>query len=289
MPYWTTWDIDDNIKTSVGSVATAFTLCFFLAPIKTFFVIVKVGSTEAFRGESFLYTFFNCSLWVLYATYQGGLLLPFVCNLSGAALAMIYVILYAIYLPSANDDKSGDNHVQATTLATTTRRRYLLQFIITIAAMGTIGGIVNLSIFDFNVGDEKFSAFIFGLLADIFNFLMYASPLSVMGQVVATKSVKYMPFFLSFFALLTSATWVVYGIYIGDIWITIPNASGVILGTTQLILYGMYCGYDQQHQEEEGYKRIGQKGIEERRLVVDGDSADDPEIQDNITPAYPAH
>ncbi|KAI3921251.1 hypothetical protein MKX01_030273 [Papaver californicum] len=79
-----------------------------------------------------------------------------------------------------------------------------------------------------------------GLAATIFSICMYASPLSVMKPVIRTKSVKYMPFFLSLFMFLCGTSWFAYGLHGGDPFIDVPNGFGCCLGALQLILYTNY-------------------------------------------------
>jgi len=271
MSYWVTWNVNENIQNGIGIVATVSTLCFFLAPSKTFLGIIKKGSTEGFRGEGFMLTFFNCTLWVLYSLYQGSRLMPLVCNSAGAVLAVVYIFLFAMYLPRSNSKASGGEINPAAggaPTAYTTPQKYLFQFFITIALLGLVGGLVNLDIFDFDIADQNFPAFVFGLIADVFNILMYGAPLTVMKLVIRTKSVKFMPFLVSFFTLTNSIAWLAYGLYVGDIWITVPNASGFLLGISQLILYSLYCRNSDvdsatEDEDEERYKPIHDDGSEE--------------------------
>jgi len=250
MPYWVTWDINDTTSNAIGIAATVLTLCFFLTPVKTFIGIVKRGSTQGFRGEAFQFTFFNCALWVLYAVFQGSRLMPLIANSAGVVLAGVYIFLFARYLPKPTDINSGD--VQPYT----TPRRYLFQFFGVIAIVAIMAALMNLSFFDFYVIDEYFPAFLFGLIADVFNVLMYGAPLTIMKQVILTKSVKYMPFLVSFFTVINSSCWLAYGFYLGDIWIFIPNASGLLLGIVQLILYACYCRNPDEEEEDSRYKPI---------------------------------
>jgi len=223
---------------------------FFLTPMKTFYGIIQRGSTEGFRGEAFQFTFFNCALWVLYAIFQGSRLMPLIANSAGAVLACVYIFLFIKYLPRAADVQPGD--IQPYTTPT----RYLTQFFVVVVVVGILAALMNLSFFDFYVADEYFPAFLFGLVADLFNVLMYGAPLTIMKRVILTKSVKYMPFLVSFFTVINSSCWLAYGFYIGDIWIFIPNASGLLLGIVQLILYAVYCRNSDDEEEDSKYKPI---------------------------------
>ncbi|URD92506.1 Sugar efflux transporter for intercellular exchange [Musa troglodytarum] len=69
---------------------------------------------------------------------------------------------------------------------------------------------------------------------------MYASPMAAMSTVVKTKSVEYMPFFLSFFLFLNGGVWSIYSVLVRDFFIGVPNAIGFAMGSAQLVLYAVY-------------------------------------------------
>ncbi|PPS15260.1 hypothetical protein GOBAR_AA05332 [Gossypium barbadense] len=76
-----------------------------------------------------------------------------------------------------------------------------------------------------------------GLVASV---AMYAAPLVVVKQVIMTKSVEFMPFYLSFFSFLASVLWLAYGQLSHDLLLASPNLVGLPLGILQL---GLYCKY----------------------------------------------
>ncbi|XP_020673717.1 bidirectional sugar transporter SWEET17 [Dendrobium catenatum] len=59
-------------------------------------------------------------------------------------------------------------------------------------------------------------------------------------MVVRTKSVEYMPFFLSFFLMLNGGIWTLYALLDSDFFLGISNGIGFILGIIQLTLYIIY-------------------------------------------------
>ncbi|BAT07097.1 Os09g0259200, partial [Oryza sativa Japonica Group] len=81
---------------------------------------------------------------------------------------------------------------------------------------------------------------IVGILCVIFGTIMYSSPLTIMSQVVKTKSVEYMPLLLSVVSFLNGLCWTSYALIRFDIFITIPNGLGVLFALMQLILYAIY-------------------------------------------------
>ncbi|XP_047174527.1 bidirectional sugar transporter SWEET5-like [Vigna umbellata] len=81
---------------------------------------------------------------------------------------------------------------------------------------------------------------IVGPICIFFNVLMYFAPLTVMRQVLRTKSVKYMPFLLSFANFANGIVWTTYALLKWDPFIVIPNGLGTLSGLLQLILYVVF-------------------------------------------------
>ncbi|KAJ4826004.1 hypothetical protein Tsubulata_027597 [Turnera subulata] len=62
-----------------------------------------------------------------------------------------------------------------------------------------------------------------GSVALVASVAMYGSPLVVMKQVIRTKSVEFMPFYLSLFSFLASALWMAYGLLSHDLFLAVGN------------------------------------------------------------------
>ncbi|CAA6661323.1 unnamed protein product [Spirodela intermedia] len=75
---------------------------------------------------------------------------------------------------------------------------------------------------------------------------MFASPLFIIGLVIRTRSVEYMPFYLSLSTFLMSISFFVYGLLLRDFFIYIPNGIGAVLGVVQLALYAYYSKTERQ-------------------------------------------
>ncbi|KAF2306824.1 hypothetical protein GH714_021733 [Hevea brasiliensis] len=58
--------------------------------------------------------------------------------------------------------------------------------------------------------------------------------------VIKTKSVEFMPFFLSLFVFLCGTSWFIFGLLGRDPFVAVPNGFGCGLGAIQLILYFIY-------------------------------------------------
>ncbi|XAR62430.1 hypothetical protein NMG60_11017179 [Bertholletia excelsa] len=190
----------------------------FLSPTITFKRIIAKRSTEEFSGIPYVMTLLNCLLSAWYG-------LPFVSphnilvstiNGAGAVLEALYVLIFLIFAPKKEKGKILG----------------LLTFILSIFA-----AVALVSLFALHGKNRKLFC---GLAASIFSVIMYASPLSIMRLVVKTKSVEYMPFFLSLCAFLCGTSWFIFGLLGKDPFVAVPNGFGSALGAIQLILYAIY-------------------------------------------------
>ncbi|PIN16574.1 Multitransmembrane protein [Handroanthus impetiginosus] len=201
-----------------GIFGNAFALFLFLAPVITFKRIVKKRSTEQFSGIPYVMTMLNCLLSAWYG-------LPFVSpnnilvstvNGTGAAIEAVYVMIFLVFAPRKEKGKILG----------------LLSLVLTVFAI-----VVFVSLFALHGNGRKFFC---GMAATIFSIIMYGSPLTIIRLVIKTKSVEFMPFFLSLFVFLCGTSWFVFGLLGKDPFVAIPNGFGCGLGTVQLILYAIY-------------------------------------------------
>ncbi|XP_044948021.1 bidirectional sugar transporter SWEET6a-like [Hordeum vulgare subsp. vulgare] len=77
----------------------------------------------------------------------------------------------------------------------------------------------------------------YGILCVIFGSAMYASPLTIMGKVIKTKSIEYMPFFLALVSFLNGVCWTSYALIKFNLYVNIPNGLGALFG---LVMYACY-------------------------------------------------
>ncbi|KAL4565402.1 hypothetical protein LXL04_029496 [Taraxacum kok-saghyz] len=206
-------------RTAVGIIGNVIALILFLSPVPTFIQIVKKGSVEQFSAVPYLATFINCGIWVLYGlpVVHPHSLLVITINGTGFVIETVYLLLFLIY----SDRKQ--------------RIKVLLIAVAELVFLGVLSALV-LTV----AHTTKVRSDIVGSIAIVGNIMMYAAPLSVMKLVITTKSVEYMPFFLSLFSTLNGISWTIYALIRFDPYIVIPNGLGSLLGVTQLILYAAF-------------------------------------------------
>ncbi|XP_059434341.1 bidirectional sugar transporter SWEET17-like [Corylus avellana] len=201
----------------VGVIGNIISVLMFLSPVETFWQIIKRQSTEEFESLPYICTLLNSSLWTYYGIIKPGELLVATVNGFGILVETIYVILFLIYAPK--------------------RSRAKIAILVGILDVGFLAAAVLVTRLALQ---EEAGIDVIGFLGAVLNFIMYSSPLAAMRTVVRSKSVEYMPFFLSFFLFLNGGTWAFYALLVRDYLLLAPNGCGFLLGAAQLVLYLIY-------------------------------------------------
>ncbi|XP_042049910.1 bidirectional sugar transporter SWEET16-like [Salvia splendens] len=229
----------------IGIIGNVISILMFTSPLNTFKQVVKNKSTEDYKGLPYITTLLSTSLWTFYGLLKTGGLLVVTVNGAGAALHVVYVIIFLIYAPHNIKIKSVK-----------------LVAAVNVAFLGIVIIITLLAL----KGETRIT--LVGLLCAGLTIGMYAAPLSAMRTVIKTRSVKYMPFLLSFFQFLNGGVWSTYALLVKDYYIGVPNGIGFVLGSLQLILYMMYKNKsrpvesDDERKEKEGSAHLVKDGLQ---------------------------
>ncbi|XP_042475622.1 bidirectional sugar transporter SWEET16-like [Macadamia integrifolia] len=207
----------EGLSFYVGIVGNIISVLVFLSPLGTFLRIVKNRSTEDFESLPYICTLLNSALWTYYGIIMPGRYLVATVNGFGVLAEAIYVVLFLIFAPTKMKAKTG-------ILFLTLDGGFLAAVI-----LGTHFGMH---------GDLRND--VLGFICSGLNIVMYGSPLAAMKTVMTTKSVEFMPFFLSLFLFLNGGIWAFYAFLVGDYFVGVPNGTGFLLGTAQLVLYAIY-------------------------------------------------
>ncbi|XP_073007103.1 bidirectional sugar transporter SWEET4-like [Typha latifolia] len=236
----------DGIRTAVGILGNAISLGLFLSPVPTFVRIWKKRSVEQFSPVPYLCTLLNCMMWVVYGlpVVHPHSLLVITINGSGMAIELSYVFLFLLY-------SHGRKRVQV-----------LIALLLEVAFVGFVALLVLLL-----AHTHERRSMVVGILCVFFGTLMYVAPLSVMKMVIRTRSVEYMPLFLSLASFFNGVCWTAYALIRFDLYITIPNGLGVMFAVAQLVLYAMY--YKSTQKQIEARQRKGEVGMSEVVVMED--------------------
>ncbi|XP_031278984.1 bidirectional sugar transporter SWEET1-like [Pistacia vera] len=235
-----------------GIFGNAAALFLFLAPTITFKRIIRSKSTEQFSGIPYVMTMLNCllSAWYGLPFISEDNLLVSTINGAGAAIELVYVLIFLIFAPKKEKAK-------------------IFGLFVTILSVFASVALVSLLALHGN-GRKNFC----GFAATIFSVIMYASPLSVMRMVIKTKSVEFMPFFLSLFVFFCGTSFFVYGLLGKDPFVAVPNGFGCALGTMQLILYFIYHKNKDEQKKPEAANGSVEMG-QEKKALANGSKAEE--------------
>eukprot|EP01018_Ginkgo_biloba_P027826 Gb_27086 [translate_table: standard] len=212
----------------LGVIGNVISILVFTSPMKTMWRIVKKKSTEDFESLPYVCTLLSTSLWTYYGLIKPGGLLISTVNGAGAALEAIYVAVYIIYAPKQRK-----------------KRTIRLVLLLDVAFFGIVFLVTFFAL------HQNMRRSVIGILCVGLTLSMYASPLSVMRTVIVTKSVEFMPFFLSFFLFLNGGIWAAYAVLTKDPYVGIPNGIGFFLGAAQLIVYMIYRNGKPKREEDQ--------------------------------------
>ncbi|KAL0542469.1 hypothetical protein IC582_022583 [Cucumis melo] len=228
-----------TIRMAVGIIGNGASLLLYTVPILTFWRVIKKKSTEEFSCVPYIVALMNCLLYTWYGlpiVSKGWENFPVVTiNGLGILLELSFISIYFCFSSS-----------QA-------KKKVILKMVGVVAVFLCVGMISTFVLKTHHL--RKFFVGCIGLVASI---AMYASPLVAMKQVIKTKSVEFMPFYLSFFSFSASSLWLAYGLLSHDLFLASPNLVGSPLGLLQLVLY---CIYRNKEHEQEVLKKEKRGGV----------------------------
>lgn len=204
-----------------------FAFALFLSPISTFRRIIQSQSTEEFSGMPYIYSLLNCLICLWYGTplVSPGVILVATVNSIGAVFQLVYIIIFIIY-------------------AEKTKKMKMSGLLISVFAFFAIVVFTSMNFFD----PASRQMFV-GYLSIVSLISMFASPLLIINLVIKTKSVEYMPFYLSLSTLLMSIAFFAYGMFKCDAFVYVPNGIGIALGSIQLVLYAHFSSLSREDSE----------------------------------------
>ncbi|XP_004501726.1 bidirectional sugar transporter SWEET12 [Cicer arietinum] len=206
-----------HLSFAFGVLGNISSFVCFLAPLPTFYRVCKKKSTEGFQSIPYVAALFSAMLWIFYAYVKTGETLLITINAFGCVIETIYLAIYVAYCPKK-------------ARMSTLRMIVLMNF----------GGFCAIVVLTHVLakGEARFK--LLGWICVVFATSVFAAPLSIIRVVIRTKSVEFLPFPLSLLLLISAVMWLLYGISLRDIYVTLPNVVGLVFGIVQITLYAIY-------------------------------------------------
>jgi uncharacterized protein with PQ loop repeat len=114
------------------------------------------------------------------------------------------------------------------------RKQLEIMTLFLVTMWGTVGFVAAM------LEDKVQGIAIIGILGNVIVFLMFASPLSTFPKVVKKKDSSSINRPFAICQVLNCMVWVSYGLATNDIYVTMPNVAGLILGLAQMFLILRY-------------------------------------------------
>lgn len=139
-----------------------------------------------------------------------------IVNSIGAALQSLYILVYFYY--------------------STTKRQVLLNILMVLAPLAVAYGC-----FTCLTPDKDTQRSYVGLFCSSFTIVMYASPLADLAKVIRSRSTRCLSFPLTVTTFLASSSWTLYGLWLKDLYIMVPNVPGIVTSVVRLWLFWRYA------------------------------------------------
>ncbi|OEL21501.1 Bidirectional sugar transporter SWEET14 [Dichanthelium oligosanthes] len=189
----------------------------YLAPLPTFYRIYKNKSTQGFQSMPYVVALFSAMLWIYYALLKSDECLLITINSAGCVIETLYIAIYLAYAPK--------------------KAKLFTAKILLLLNVGVFGLILLLTLL-LSAGQNRIV--ILGWVCVGFSVSVFVAPLSIIRQVVRTRSVEFMPFSLSLSLTVSAVVWFLYGLLIKDKYVALPNVLGFSFGVIQMGLYALY-------------------------------------------------
>ncbi|XP_057818196.1 bidirectional sugar transporter SWEET3b [Cryptomeria japonica] len=213
--------MEKQLRFAVGIMGNCTSLLMYMAPVLTFVKVIKEKSVGQYSCTPYVIALFNCFTYTWYGmpVVSKGFENILVSTVNGAGIIpeCFVICTYIVLAPPK-------------------ARIKVVRMVVAVIVLFIIMAMVS----TFALHEHKTRKCLVGIVGIITSIAMYGSPLLIMKLVIRTKSVEFMPFYLSLFSFVTSTLWMTYGVLSKDALLAAPNVIGSPLGMAQLILYCIY-------------------------------------------------
>ncbi|GLJ18646.1 hypothetical protein SUGI_0332490 [Cryptomeria japonica] len=211
------FSLNHPIVLALGLLGNIISIMVFLAPLPTFIRVYRKKSTEGFQAIPYVVALFSAMFWMYYGVMKPDCTLIVTINSAGCIIETLYLSIYVAYAPK--------------------QTKILIAKLLIFLNMGVFGSVVLFTLL-FSKGKRRIV--IVGWISSAISVTVYAAPLSILRLVICTKSVEFMPFYLSFFLTVNATIWFAYGLLIRDMFVALPNVLGFLFGVVQMAVYILY-------------------------------------------------
>ena len=215
---------EENIVESIfGWVGAIISIYFYFAPGFPFYKALK----DQMKYQDLpiillISSFINCILWADYGLIKNSSQI-YITNSLGGTITLIWITIYLLYLG---------------------KKYFVISLILNIFLLIATGAISFLFYF---IIDSNIT----GLIAMIFNVLMYAALGEKIISVIKTKNYELIPIYSSIGGFLCSLCWLIFGFYQNDKNIIIPNSLGILFSVIQILIFIiLYCKSHKNNNEK---------------------------------------
>ena len=201
-------------KDIFGWAATYLTALFYVSLVTPFIKIFK-GHMKYQDAPIFVIyvSYINCILWIIYGSMIFSSQIR-ICNIIGASSTFILIFIYLSY----------------------EIKKYILDSILS-AIIVVYGTFVLYNYLTVIITDK---VNIIGNFCIFAKFCVFISPIQLIYRVIKEKNYILIPIYASFVSFSSGICWVIYGFYIKNIYVILPNMVGIILGITQFYVFFYY-------------------------------------------------
>ncbi|XP_074320966.1 bidirectional sugar transporter NEC1-like [Silene latifolia] len=207
----------ETLAAIFGILGNVVAVGVFLSPVPTFYRIYTKKSSEGYKSIPYSVALFSAMMLLYYGSLKPNGILLITINSFGCFIELIYLTIFVAYSPKE------------------TKRSTLM--LLLLFNMGGFGLVLLLTSF-LTKGQKRID--VVGWINAAINICVFAAPLSIMRQVIKTRSVEFMPITLTLALNFNATMWFFYGFFIKDYYIAAPNVLGFLLGMVQTILYIIY-------------------------------------------------
>jgi hypothetical protein len=199
----------DIVGEIFGWIGTVITIFFLLTPIVPLLKLMKGEmKIKDYPGVLLICSFMNCVLWADYGLLHDRFLQYFPNGLGGS-ITLVFITTYLVYLAE---------------------KKIPFALLYNLCSLAVVIGITFLFF-------QVIEANITGIIANVFNILMYAAPGEKIYTVFKTGNYELIPIWSTIGACACSGAWLIYGLYLPDFLVILPNALGIIAAIIQIIVY----------------------------------------------------